>query len=150
MVECATDNRNRTASEVRSAFTKRGGNMAEPGAVAFQFEQKGVIVVTAEDTDEAMLVAIDAGAQDIEEEGNTLTIYTNPKALNDVKQQLEDAGIKTDLAELRMEPKQEVPVSDEDTARKVLNLVEALEDLDDVANTYSNFDIPAEVLEKVG
>lgn len=150
LAQCATDNRNRTASEVRSVFTKHGGNLAEPGAVAFQFEQKGVLVIQGEDREAAILAAIDAGAEDIEENDSTLTLYTNPKSLNDARTNLKEAGYAVESAELSYEAKQKLSVEDEETARKVLKLLDALEDLDDVVTTYSNFDIPTEVLEKVG
>lgn len=149
IVEGATDNKNRTYSDIRTAFSKNGGNMAETGAVAFQFEQKGVIVIEVDDTEAATLVAIEAGAEDVEEDSGVLTVYTAPKELNAVRTNLQDAGLKLTSAELGYEPTQIVPVEDAQTAKKVLNLMEVLDGLDDVTNTYSNFDISEAVLEKV-
>ena len=149
IVEGATDNRNRTSSDVRTAFSKNGGNMAETGAVSFQFDRKGIIAVETEDTEGAILTVIDAGAEDVEEGGDVLTVYTNPKELKAVQGKLSEAGLKVTSAELGYEPQNMVPVTDEATAGKIIRLMDALDELDDVTNTYSNFDIAPEILEKV-
>lgn len=147
IVECATDNKNRTLPEVKLAFSKNGGSMAESGAVAFQFARKGVIRVGfSGDADEAMLNAIDAGAEDAEVEGNELLIYTDAKELAKVRDALQTAGLAVKEAELAYVPSHTVEVTDPETARKVMNLMEALDELDDVTNTYSNFDIPENLL----
>ncbi|MGH2451685.1 MAG: YebC/PmpR family DNA-binding transcriptional regulator [Candidatus Limnocylindria bacterium] len=148
MVEAATDNRNRTASEVRSAFTKGGGKLGESGSVQWIFEQKGVIELdaSARDADEVALLAIDAGAEDVEVDGSLLTVYTSPSAFERVKAALDAAGLRTESAEVSMRPSSAVRVEGE-TARKVLRLVESLEDLDDVQRVHANFDVPEEVLQ---
>ncbi|HUG56434.1 MAG TPA: YebC/PmpR family DNA-binding transcriptional regulator [Candidatus Limnocylindrales bacterium] len=148
MVEAATDNRNRTASEIRSAFTKGGGKLGESGSVQWLFEQKGVIELGAggRDPDEVALVAIDAGAEDVEVDGGLLTVYTSPSAFERVKATLDAAGLKADSAEVSMRPSSSVRVEGE-TARKVLRLVESLEELDDVQRVHANFDVPEEVLQ---
>lgn len=143
IVECATDNKNRTYPEVRLAFSKNGGNMAEPGAVAFQFARKGVVRAGyLGDTDEAMLNVIDAGAEDADDIGNNeLIIYTDPKALAAVRDDLTARGFDIKEAELTFVPGNTVEVSDAETARKATNLLNALEDLDDVTNVHSNAEI---------
>jgi YebC/PmpR family DNA-binding regulatory protein len=142
LVQCATDNRNRTLPEVRSAFNKHGGNLAEPGSVSFQFSRKGVIRVegTSEDI---QLHAIEAGADDVAEEpeNEETVIYTAQNDLAKVRDQLKEAGLKVVEAELTYVPNDTIEISDPDTARKVINLMNALDDLDDVTNTYTNFDI---------
>jgi YebC/PmpR family DNA-binding regulatory protein len=140
IVEAATDNKNRTYPEVRNAFTKNGGTMAEPGAVAFQFERKGVIVVNAQGED-ALLGVLDAGAEDAVEEENAITVYTNQKELTAVRAKIAEAGYEIQSAELAFVPKNLVTITDTEVARKAMNLMEALDDLDDVTNTYSNFDL---------
>ena len=142
LVECATDNRNRTLPEVRLAFSKTGGNMAEQGSVAFQFTRKGVIHVkgTSEDI---QLQAIEAGADDVieEKENDETVIYTSQNDLAKVRDQLKEAGLEIVGAELTYDPNNIVEISDAETARKIIRLMDALEDLDDVTNTYTNFDI---------
>jgi YebC/PmpR family DNA-binding regulatory protein len=140
MVECATDNINRTYPEVRHAFTKHGGNIAEKGAVAFQFAHKGVIRVkgASEDT---LLAVLDAGAEDANEEGEETIVYTDPKQLAKVRDNLKSAGLEVIDAELTYEPVNTVEVSDKETIAKVERLMEALEELDDVTATHTNFDI---------
>jgi YebC/PmpR family DNA-binding regulatory protein len=142
MVECATDNKNRTYPEVRLAFTKNGGSMAEPGSVAFQFSRKGVIRVkgTGENIE---LAAIEAGAEDVyeENENNETVIHTAPNELAKIRELLKEAGLEIADAELTLEPNNTIEVSDKETARKVMNLMNALDDLDDITNTYTNFDI---------
>jgi YebC/PmpR family DNA-binding regulatory protein len=150
IVECLTDNRNRTGPDVRTVFTKLGGSMAEPGAVAWQFERKGVIVLPNKVTeDELMEVALEAGAEDIADQGDTWQVTTGPTDLHQVVKALEDAGIAYDNADLTMLPTQTVPLDNEGDARKVLRLIDGLEDLDDVQNVYANFDIPDAILETV-
>lgn len=139
IVECATDNKNRTLPEVKTAFAKNGGTMAEPGAVAFQFSRKGVIRASfSGDADEAMLTAIDAGAEDAEVEENELVIYTVPKELAKVRDALQVAGLAVKEADLAYVPNSMVDVSSPDTARKVNNLLDALDELDDVTNVHTN------------
>lgn len=140
LVECATDNINRTYPEVRLAFSKHGGNIAEKGAVAFQFERKGLIRVKGSG-DDLMLQALDAGAEDMQEEGDESVIYTDPKALAQVREALTAAGIEVVEAELTFVPNNTVEVTDEATAGKIMRLMDALEACDDVTNTHVNFDI---------
>ena len=151
LVEAVTDNRNRTASEVRHAFTKHGGNLGTTGAVAWQFERRGVVVVPADGADEDSLVmaVADAGADDVERDGSSFVVTSAPEALSSVRQALEDAGITVESVELAMVPKTTVAVSDESTARRIVGLVEGLEDTEDVQDVYANFDIPETVLEAV-
>lgn len=140
LVECATDNVNRTYPEVRLAFSKHGGNIAEKGAVAFQFDRKGVIRVkgTGEDL---LLQILDAGADDAIEEGDETIVYTDPKELAKVRDSLQGAGIEIAEAELTFVPNNTVEINDEVTQGKVMRLMEALEGLDDITNTHTNFDI---------
>ncbi|HVF32135.1 MAG TPA: YebC/PmpR family DNA-binding transcriptional regulator [Acidimicrobiales bacterium] len=143
IVECLTDNRNRTGPDVRTVFTKLGGSMAEPGAVAWQFERKGVIVLGKKvGEDELMELALEAGAEDIADQGDTWQITTGPSDLHQVAKALEDGGIAYDSADLTMLATQTIPLDNEGDARKVLRLIDGLEDLDDVQNVYANFDIP--------
>lgn len=142
IVEAATDNKNRTYPEVRHAFSKNGGNMAEPGSVAFQFTRRGVIVVEITgDADEALLSALDAGADDAVVEDDQLIVYTEQKALHAVRQALIDAGLTVKNAELSYVPNNTVMIDDVDTARKILKLMDALDDLDDVTAVHSNFEL---------
>ena len=148
LVEVLTDNRNRAAADVRNAFTKNGGSQAEPGAVAWQFDRKGVILVPGEvDEDDLMLVALDAGAEDITDEGGIWQVTTPPSDLPDVRQAIEDAGIGVESSEVTMLPQNTVPITEPDKAKQTLRIVEALEDLDDVQAVYSNFDMAAELME---
>ncbi len=146
LVETATDNINRTLPEVRLAFTKHGGNLAEKGAVAFQFERKGVVRIKGAG-DDAMMAALEAGAQDVEEEDGESIVYTDPKELAQVRDNLVKAGIEITEAELSYVPNNTVEISDKDTAGKIMRLMDALDELDDVTNTHVNFDIPEELLE---
>ena len=142
LIEAATDNKNRTYPEVRHAFSKNGGNIAEPGSVAFQFARKGQITVAFEgDADDALLVALDAGAEDAQEADGKLFVYTDPKSLHAVREQLASAGLTVEAAELVYEAQNTINIADADTARKVMRLMDALDDLDDVVATHSNFDI---------
>jgi YebC/PmpR family DNA-binding regulatory protein len=139
IVECATDNKNRTLPEVKTAFSKNGGSMAEPGAVAFQFTRKGVIRTGfGGDPDEAMLAAIDAGAEDAEIEEGELVVYTEAKELAKVRDALQAASLTVKEAELAFIPNATVEVADAEAARKAGNLLDALDDLDDVTNVYTN------------
>lgn len=145
MVECTTDNINRTYPDVRLAFSKHGGSLAEKGAVAFQFDRRGVVRVT--DRGEAVLEsAIEAGALDIVDEDEGTVIYTDPKDLNQVRQVLMDSGLNIVDAELASVPKTTVKVEDASTAGKIIRLMNALDDLDDVTNTFVNFDIAEDIL----
>lgn len=146
IVETATDNKNRTYPDVRTAFTKNGGNMAEPGSVAFQFARKGVIGVAATGED-ALLTILDAGAEDAVEEDGQITVYTDQKDLAKVRSALIDAGLEVKSAELQYVPNAMVEISDPETARKALKLLDALDDLDDVVNVHTNADITAEISE---
>lgn len=145
LVECATDNVNRTLPEVRLAFSKHGGRLAEKGAVAFQFDRKGTIRVVGSG-DDLLLQALDAGAEDVQEEGEESVIYTDPKELAKVRNNLQAAGLKVEDAELTFVPNNTVEVADKETAGKIMRLMDALDDLDDVTATHVNFDIPEELL----
>ncbi|MDA8261977.1 MAG: YebC/PmpR family DNA-binding transcriptional regulator [Actinomycetota bacterium] len=150
IVECLTDNRNRTGADVRSAFSKNGGSMAEPGAVAWQFERKGVLLVDrSADEDELMLAAADAGAEDVSDLGDSWQVTCAPSSLGEVRDALEAAGHNVTSAELTMVANTTIPLNEEAEARKVLRVVDALEDMDDVQNVYANFDIPDAILELV-
>jgi YebC/PmpR family DNA-binding regulatory protein len=150
LIDVLTDNRNRTGSEVRSIFSKRGGNMAEPGAVAWQFERKGVVLVPGSvDEDELMLAALDAGADDIVSEDEYWRVSTPPTDLHKVRTALEEAGIPVESSDLTMIPTQLVPLDDAGNAKKVLQLIDALEDHDDVQAVHANFDVPDEVLQLI-
>jgi YebC/PmpR family DNA-binding regulatory protein len=151
IVEALTDNRNRTASDVRHTFDKHGGNLGATGAVAWQFERRGVVVVPAEgvDEEELLLAAADGGADDIEQDGTVFQVTAPPEALSSVRAAIEEAGFPVDSAELSMVPKTTVAVEDESKARQVMRLIDALEDNDDVQDVYANFDIPERVLEAV-
>jgi YebC/PmpR family DNA-binding regulatory protein len=151
LVEALTDNRNRTASDVRHLFSKYGGNLGATGAVAWQFERRGVLLVSAEgvDEDDLMLAAADAGADDVDLDGSTYQVTCAPETLRSVRQGLEAAGYAIDSAELSMVPKTTVGISDEGAARKVIHLVEGLEEADDVQDVYANFDISEAILEAV-
>jgi YebC/PmpR family DNA-binding regulatory protein len=149
-VEALTDNRNRTAADVRQAFTKSDGNLGESGSVAWLFERKGVILVDgAADEDELMLAAADAGADDVEADESSFSVTTAPESLHAVRAALEQAGIPVESAESTMVPKTSVAIEDETVARKIVRLMDELEDNDDVQEVYANFDIPERVLEAV-
>ncbi|MDQ3979292.1 MAG: YebC/PmpR family DNA-binding transcriptional regulator [Actinomycetota bacterium] len=151
-VECLTDNRNRTGADVRAIFSKNGGSAAEPGAVAWQFQRKGVILVrkaVAGDEDELMLLALEAGAEDLDDQGDMWQVTTAPTDLAKVRDALEAAGIKPESADLTLLPTTTVALESEADARKVLKVIEALEDQDDVQAVYANFDIPDAVLQAV-
>ncbi len=146
LVECATDNLNRTDPEVRLAFSKHGGNIAEKGAVAFQFDRKGMIRVKGSG-DDLILQVLEAGAEDAQEDGDELLVYTEAKDLARVRNGLQDAGLEMTEAELTYVPNNTVEVTDAVTAGKIMRLMDALDACDDVTNTHVNFDIPDELLE---
>lgn len=145
LVECATDNINRTYPEVKLAFSKNGGNIAEKGAVAFQFDHKGMIRVKGSG-DELMLQVLDAGAEDMIEEGDESVVYTEKNDLAKVRDSLKEAGLEILEAELTYVPNNTVEVTDPEVARKLMKVMNALDDLDDVSNTHVNFDIADEAM----
>jgi len=151
IVEALTDNRNRTASDVRHAFDKNDGNLGGSGAVAWLFERRGVVLVDADkaDEDELTLAAAEGGADDVTRDGSTFQVTSAPEVLVSVREAIEDAGIEIESAELTMVPKTTIELADESAAKKVLRLVDALEENDDVQDVYANFDIPEQVLEAV-
>jgi YebC/PmpR family DNA-binding regulatory protein len=144
IIEVATDNKNRTYPDVRTALTKNGGNIAEPGSVAFQFARKGVIRVAASGED-ALLTVLDAGAEDAVEEDGELVVYTDQKELAKVRTAIIDAGLEVKEAELQYVPNAQVEISDTEVARKVLKVLDALDDLDDVVNVHTNADLTVDV-----
>ena len=149
LVEAVTDNRNRTGSEVRHIFARHGGNLGEPGSVAYLFDKKGLVVVDAERYGEDdLMVAIDAGAEDIALEDDVYEVTCEPSELTAVREALAGAGVEIVTAEIAQQPKTRVPL-DEDGAGKLLRLVDALEDQDDVDEVHANFDVDAEILERV-
>ncbi len=151
IVEALTDNRNRTAADVRAAFSKHDGNLGGSGSVAWLFERRGVILVDAEraDEDDVMLAAAEGGADDVALEGSSFRVTSAPEDLSAVREAIEAAGMEVDSAELTMVPKTTVSLEDESSARKTLRLIDALEEYDDVQEVYSNFDIPERVMEAV-
>lgn len=144
IIETATDNKNRTFPEVRTALTKNGGRIADAGSVAFQFDRKGVIRVAATGED-ALLTVLDAGAEDASEEDGELIVYTDQKELAKVRQAIVDAGLEVQDAELQYVAKNTIEVDDVETAQKVLKVLDALDDLDDVVNVHTNVDITADI-----
>ena len=147
MVKALSDNHNRTGPDVKSTFSKHGGNLGAQGSVAYLFAQKGVIVCNSDiDRDETELTAIDAGADDIDDSGDQLVIYTSPNALENIKASLGDS---VEQADIQMVASQTIVVSDESKAKTLLNLIDALEYLDDVVEVTSNFDVPEEILNKL-
>jgi YebC/PmpR family DNA-binding regulatory protein len=151
MIDVLTDNRNRTASDVRSIFTKFGGAMAEPGAVGWQFGRRGVILVDGSaDEDTVVAGALDSGADDVERDGSTWRVLTEPHVVFDVKEKLEGAGLVVLSADSTMVASTTIEVGDKDDARKVLRIMDALEDNDDVQDVFANFDIPETLMEEVG
>jgi YebC/PmpR family DNA-binding regulatory protein len=149
LIEALTDNRNRTGSEVRHLLSKHGGNLGEPGSVAYLFDKRGMIVVDAgRYSEDDLIPAIDAGAEDIAQDDDVYEIVTEPAALTEVRRALEGAGVEMASAELAQVPKTRVPVA-EDQAGRLLHLIDALEDNDDVNAVHANFDVDADVLERV-
>jgi YebC/PmpR family DNA-binding regulatory protein len=151
IVEALTDNRNRTASDVRHLFDRNGGNLGTTGAVAWQFERRGVVLVPASgvDEEELLLAAADGGADDIEQDGDVFQVTSEPASLSAVRSAVEAAGFTVESAELTMIPKTTVAVEEESKARQVMRLIDELEDNDDVQDVFANFDIPERVLEAV-
>lgn len=150
MIDVLTDNRNRTGSEVRNIFSKLGGSMAEPGAVGWQFSRKGVIAVTGGDEDTVMMTALEAGAEDVAADGDGWRVTTEAPSVYEVRDALQAAGIEVTSAESTMVSSLSVEVTDADDARKILRIMDALEDNDDVQDIYANFDISDELMESVG
>jgi YebC/PmpR family DNA-binding regulatory protein len=149
LVEALTDNRNRTGAEIRHAFDRHNGGLGEPGSVAWQFEKKGVVLVdAARYSEDDLMAAIDAGAEDVVADDDTLRVVSDPASLTAVREALEDSGVEIESAELAMEPKATVEVSDPVEARGLVRLIDALDDHDDVDEVHANFDIPAELLEE--
>ena len=147
IVECLSDNRNRTGAEIRNLFSKNGGAMAEPGSVSWQFERKGVIAVPrAHDEERILEVAMEAGAEDLADEDERWLVTSDPADLMAVRNALEEAGLEPGAPELTMVPTSTVELTTESEAKRVLRLIEALDDHDDAQNVYANFDIPDEVL----
>lgn len=150
MVLATTDNRNRTSSEVRHTFSKYGGNLGSSGCVSYLFERKGYIEVPAQISEEEIFEkAIEAGAEDIQTGPEIHQIYTTPEDLYDVKENLEKLGVPVEKAQITWIPVSTVAVEDPETARKVLKLIDALDDLEDVQQVIANFEIPEEILQKV-
>jgi YebC/PmpR family DNA-binding regulatory protein len=150
IVQALTDNRNRTSAEIKNIFSRNGGSFAEPGAVSWQFERKGIVQVDrAADEDELMLVAADAGAEDIQDLDDAWHVTTPPTELHAVRTAIEEAGFKVKSSDLTMIPTTSVALDKEDKAKSVLRLMDALEEHDDVEAVFANFDIPDAVLEAV-
>ncbi len=150
-VECLTDNRNRAGNDVRAAFNKNGGSLAEPGAVNYLFARKGVLLVPADRAteDDILLAGLDAGITDVRADEETFTVTTEPADVQAVRSALEAAGIPVESSDSTLVPSVTVPIADESVAKQVLRLVDALEDCDDVQEVFSNFDIPDRILEAV-
>jgi YebC/PmpR family DNA-binding regulatory protein len=150
LVEVLTDNRNRTGADIRSTFSRAGGSIAEPGAVAWQFDRKGAILVDRKvDEDDLMLVALDAGADDIADDGELWRVISPPSDLHKVRTAIEEAGMAVDSADLTMLPQNTIPLDDAESAKKVLRLIDALDEQDDVQNVFANFDIPDAILDTI-
>jgi len=151
LIDVLTDNRNRSGSDIRSTLKKTGGSIAEPGAVSWQFERKGVVIIPrAVEEDDVMLAALDAGLEDLVDEGDTWRLMCAPTDLPDVRTALESAGIAVESADTTMVSSTMVLLDSADAAKAVLRVVDALEDYDDVQDVYSNFDIPDEILQTLG
>jgi YebC/PmpR family DNA-binding regulatory protein len=149
-VEALTDNRNRTGPDIRSLFSRNGGSLAEPGAVVWQFERKGVVEVpkaSAPAEDDLLLMALDAGAEDVADDGDTWRVTCDPSTLSAVRAALDEASVAVASADVTMVPSATVALDNADDARRVLRLIDALDDQDDVQDVYANFDIPDEVLQ---
>jgi YebC/PmpR family DNA-binding regulatory protein len=150
IVEVLTDNRNRTGADIRSIFSRNGGSMAEPGAVSWQFERKGVVMLPKTvGEDDLMAVAVEAGAEDLRDEGNEWMLTCAPGDLPSLRQALEAASIEIEAGDVEMVATTRVAVEDEGTAKRVLKLIELLDDHDDVQNVWANFDIPDHILESI-
>ena len=147
IVECLSDNRNRTGAEIRNLFNKNGGAMAEPGSVSWQFERKGAIAVPrAHDEERILEVAMEAGAEDLADEDERWLVTSDPNDLMAVRNALEEAGLEPGAPELTMVPTTTIELTTEAEAKRVLRLIEALDDHDDAQNVYANFDIPDEIM----
>lgn len=144
IIETATDNKNRTLPDVRNALTKNGGRIADSGSVMFQFTRKGVIRVEASGED-ALLTVLDAGAEDASEDDGAITVYTDQKELAKVRQSIIDAGLNVSEAELQYVPNISIEIDDKETANKIIKIMDALDDLDDVVNVHTNADITVEI-----
>lgn len=151
MVDALTDNRNRTGPEIKKIFEKHGGSLGASGCVNWMFSQKGLITVNSEKVDEEQLleIALNAGADDVKTEGEISEITCSPAAFEDLKKALQENEIPTEVAEISMVPQTTVAISDKHTAERIVSLMEAFDDHDDVQNAYSNFDIPDEIMEKI-
>lgn len=150
LIEVLTDNRNRTGSDVRGLMKKLGGSIAAPGAVAWQFDRKGVVILSrAVDEDDIMLAALDAGAEDLVDEGDTWRLTSAPADLPAVRAALTDAGVPFDSADTTMLPSTVVALESAEVAKSVLRVIDALEELDDVQDVFANFDVPDEVMHAV-
>jgi YebC/PmpR family DNA-binding regulatory protein len=151
LIECLTDNRNRAATEVRTAMTRNGGNMADPGSVAYLFNRKGVVILAknGQSEDDVLLAVLDAGAEEVNDLGDEFEIISEPTDLVAVRAALQEAGLDYESADSSFLPSVQVPL-DEDSARKVFKLIDALEDCDDVQNVFANFDVSDDVMEAVG
>ena len=151
MVEGLTDNRNRTAPEIKKIFERRGGSMGASGCVGWMFSKKGLITVSAQaaNEDDLMELALSAGADDLQNTGEIYEITCEPAAFDELKTALEEKQVPLESAELSMVPQNTVAIGEEETARKVLNMMEEFEDHDDVQNVYANFDIPDEIMDKL-
>jgi YebC/PmpR family DNA-binding regulatory protein len=151
LIDVLTDNRNRTASDVRSAFTKYGGAMAEPGAVGWQFSRKGVILIDGSiDEDTALTVSLEAGADDVSRDGDSWRVVTDPSAVYEVRDALVANGIEVQSAESTMVSSTVIEVTDPNDAKQVLRIMDTLEDNDDVQDVYANFDIAESIMQEVG
>jgi YebC/PmpR family DNA-binding regulatory protein len=151
LVDVLTDNRNRTAADVRNAFSKFGGSMAEPGAVGWQFSRRGVLIISGTFTeDDVMAAALDAGAEDIERDGDSWRVLTEPSVVYDVQEALVSQGIAVESAESTMISSTTIEVTDADEARQILRIMDMLEDNDDVQDVYANFDIDESIMQEVG
>jgi YebC/PmpR family DNA-binding regulatory protein len=151
LVQCLTDNRNRAASDVRTAFSRNGGSMADPGSVSYLFHRKGVIVVEKKGVteDDVLTAVLDAGAEEVNDLGESFEVVSEPTDLVTARKALQDAGIDYDSADTAFLPTVEVDL-DEEQAKRVFRLIEALEDSDDVQDVYANYSVPDEIMEKLG
>ena len=150
LIDVLTDNRNRTGAEIRGIFSKHGGSLAEPGAVGWQFARRGIVLVDgAADEEELLMAAIDAGADDVADEGGTWRVTSDPSRAYDVKAALEAAGFNVESADSPMVSDNVVPITTSDDAKKVLRIVDAIEDNDDVQDVFANFDIAEDVMDAV-
>ena len=150
-MQCLTDNRNRAASDVRTAFSRNGGSMADPGSVSYLFHRKGVIVVEKKGVteDDVLTAVLDAGAEEVNDLGESFEVVSEPTDLVTARKALQDAGIDYDSADTAFLPTVEVDL-DEEQAKRVFRLIEALEDSDDVQDVYANYSVPDEIMEKLG